>query len=43
VHRIEDAGHWPFIDRPDAFAAVLLPFLKEQIENRGQSPISIRA
>jgi pimeloyl-ACP methyl ester carboxylesterase len=43
VHRIEDAGHWPFIDRPDAVAALLLPFLRRQLENRGQSPISIRA
>jgi pimeloyl-ACP methyl ester carboxylesterase len=31
VHRIEKAGHWPFIDRPDEVAAVLLPFLKGQI------------
>jgi pimeloyl-ACP methyl ester carboxylesterase len=37
VHRIEDAGHWPFIDRPDAVAAVLLPFLRQQI---GDSPRS---
>ena len=31
VHRIEKAGHWPFIDRPDEVAAVLLPFLKAQL------------
>jgi pimeloyl-ACP methyl ester carboxylesterase len=34
IHRIEDAGHWPFIDRPDEVAAVLLPFLREQIGAR---------
>jgi pimeloyl-ACP methyl ester carboxylesterase len=28
VHRIEKAGHWPFIDRPDEVAAILLPFLR---------------
>lgn len=28
VHRIEQAGHWPFIDRPDETAAILLPFLR---------------
>jgi pimeloyl-ACP methyl ester carboxylesterase len=28
VHLIQKAGHWPFIDRPDEVAALLLPFLK---------------
>ncbi|HEX7249954.1 MAG TPA: alpha/beta hydrolase [Burkholderiales bacterium] len=28
VHRIEKAGHWPFIDRPDEVAGILLPFLR---------------
>lgn len=28
VHRIERAGHWPFIDQPDEVAGILLPFLK---------------
>jgi pimeloyl-ACP methyl ester carboxylesterase len=28
VHRIEKAGHWPFIDRPDEVAGFLLPFLR---------------
>lgn len=32
IHPIRNAGHWPFIDRPDDVAAILLPFLKEQIE-----------
>lgn len=38
VHLIEDAGHWPFIDRPDAVAALLLPFLQKQIGVRHRSP-----
>jgi pimeloyl-ACP methyl ester carboxylesterase len=33
VHRIEQAGHWPFIDRPDEVAALLLPFLKSQLKS----------
>ena len=32
VHLIEKAGHWPFIDRPDEVAGVLLPFLRAQIK-----------
>lgn len=32
VHRIENAGHWPFIDRPDEVASVLLPFLRSQLQ-----------
>jgi pimeloyl-ACP methyl ester carboxylesterase len=32
VHRIEKAGHWPFIDRPDEVAAVLLPFLRKNLQ-----------
>ena len=31
VHRIEKAGHWPFIDRPDEVARVLLHFLRNQM------------
>lgn len=38
IHRIEDAGHWPFIDRPDEVAALLLPFLRSQIGVRHRSP-----
>ncbi len=37
VHCIERAGHWPFIDRPDEVAAVLLPFLQEQVGVRARS------
>ena len=33
VHRIEGAGHWPFIDRPDEVAAILLPFLRQQLKS----------
>lgn len=33
VHRIEKAGHWPFIDQPNEVAAVLLPFLKKQLNS----------
>lgn len=28
THQIEDSGHWPFIDQPDAFLELLLPFLE---------------
>jgi pimeloyl-ACP methyl ester carboxylesterase len=28
VHLVQGAGHWPFIDRPDEVAAILLPFLR---------------
>jgi pimeloyl-ACP methyl ester carboxylesterase len=31
IHLLENAGHWPFIDRPQAFADLLLPFLREQV------------
>jgi pimeloyl-ACP methyl ester carboxylesterase len=31
VHLIQKAGHWPFIDRPDEVAALLLPFLKRNL------------
>lgn len=31
VHLIKGAGHWPFIDEPEAVAAVLLPFLQKQL------------
>jgi len=31
VHLIQKAGHWPFIDRPDEVAALLLPFLKKNL------------
>jgi len=32
VHLIEKAGHWPFIDRPDEVAAILLPFLRRNLK-----------
>jgi pimeloyl-ACP methyl ester carboxylesterase len=31
VHVLQRAGHWPFIDRPQAFADLLLPFLRDRI------------
>jgi pimeloyl-ACP methyl ester carboxylesterase len=31
VHRVENAGHWPFIDQPDEVAGLLLPFLRRQL------------
>jgi pimeloyl-ACP methyl ester carboxylesterase len=31
VHLMQGAGHWPFIDRPDEFAALLTPFLRERV------------
>jgi pimeloyl-ACP methyl ester carboxylesterase len=33
VHRVEKAGHWPFIDRPDEVAAILLPFLRKNLKS----------
>lgn len=32
VQLIKGAGHWPFIDDPEAVAAVLLPFLHDQLK-----------
>jgi pimeloyl-ACP methyl ester carboxylesterase len=32
VHLIEKAGHWPFIDRPDEVAGILLPFLRQNLK-----------
>ena len=32
VHRTENAGHWPFIDQPEEVAALLLPFLKKNLQ-----------
>jgi pimeloyl-ACP methyl ester carboxylesterase len=30
VHVLPNAGHWPFIDQPEAFAELLIPFLRDQ-------------
>ncbi len=30
VHLLEDAGHWPHLEAPEAVSAQLLPFLREQ-------------
>lgn len=30
----DDSGHWPFIDNPDAVAAVLVPFLQRVVNHR---------
>jgi pimeloyl-ACP methyl ester carboxylesterase len=38
VHCIENAAHWPFIDRPDEVAALLLPFLKAQFGVGARTP-----
>src|SRR5712671_2467909 len=32
VHLIWKAGHWPFIDRPDDVAGILLPFLRRNLK-----------
>jgi pimeloyl-ACP methyl ester carboxylesterase len=37
IHLLENAGHWPFIDRPQAFADLLLPFLREQVGATSES------
>lgn len=31
IHRIPDAGHWPHAEAPEETAALLLPFLREEI------------
>ena len=31
IHLIEGAGHWPHLEKPDEVAALLLPFLREQV------------
>ncbi|MGH2907399.1 MAG: alpha/beta fold hydrolase [Solirubrobacterales bacterium] len=37
VHVLEGAGHWPFIDRPEAFEAALFPFLRARIAAADES------
>lgn len=32
IHILEKSGHWPFVDDPEGVAAMLIPFLKEQLE-----------
>jgi pimeloyl-ACP methyl ester carboxylesterase len=34
VHLVQKAGHWPFIDRPDEVAEVLLPFLRKNLKTQ---------
>ncbi|MEM7467513.1 MAG: alpha/beta hydrolase [Pseudomonadota bacterium] len=29
IHYLEDSGHWPFIDNPEGFEAIAVPFLKK--------------
>jgi pimeloyl-ACP methyl ester carboxylesterase len=31
VHVLEDSGHWPFADNPEAVQALVLPFLRERV------------
>lgn len=33
---LEDSGHWPMIDNPDAVAEVVVPFLREQVAANGR-------
>jgi pimeloyl-ACP methyl ester carboxylesterase len=33
VHLVEKAGHWPFIDRPEEVAGILLPFLRQNLKS----------
>lgn len=37
VHRL-DSGHWPMIDNPDAVAALVVPFVRAQLEGRDSGP-----
>ncbi len=32
---LDDSGHWPFADNPDAVASILLPFLKAAVATAG--------
>jgi pimeloyl-ACP methyl ester carboxylesterase len=34
VVKLEDSGHWPFRDNPDAAAAAILPYVREQLSRR---------
>lgn len=31
VRVLEDSGHWPFADNPDAVAQAVIPFLRTQL------------
>jgi pimeloyl-ACP methyl ester carboxylesterase len=37
VHLLEGAGHWPFIDKPDEVAALIVPFLQRALA--GAAPV----
>lgn len=33
VVKLEDSGHWPFVDNPDAAAAAVLPYLRTKLSS----------
>ena len=37
VVKLKDSGHWPMIDNPEATAAAVVPFLREQCRARPQA------
>ena len=38
VVKLDDSGHWPFKDNPEAVNVVLLPYLREQLSRQQPSP-----
>jgi pimeloyl-ACP methyl ester carboxylesterase len=38
VHILDGSGHWPFIDDPERFAALFIPFLRRNLDGRQGSP-----
>jgi pimeloyl-ACP methyl ester carboxylesterase len=43
---LDDAGHWPFVDRPREVAARVTAFLEQQFEaqpEQSPSPLAVRA
>ena len=38
VHILQDAGHWPFVDDPDAVRALVVPFLRQQLAASSAQP-----
>jgi pimeloyl-ACP methyl ester carboxylesterase len=40
---LEQSGHWPMIDDPDAVARAVLPFLREQLGGAPRPPASASA
>jgi pimeloyl-ACP methyl ester carboxylesterase len=37
IHLLPSSGHWPFIDQPEAFSDILMPFLRGRVNALSES------